>query len=309
MKKTIKLLLLCLSIFLISTPVNAFVLTYNREYTKNLGVNKKWIINENNRKNVLDTPLVDSEEKIYDFSNILTNGEIEILRNNIEKFVDKTNMDMVILTINEPYSYDSKNEDIAADFYDYNDFGIDFDHYSGILLLRNTYQNDPYFDIYTFGEAQIYFDYDRLENTLDYIYDDLHAGRYLSGFNKFITKISNYYDSGVPKKMRDAYIDDNGDIQYDYKWHPPLLVALIVSCIGATIYILILINKNKMVKAASKAFDYLNKESINFTNRQDVFVNSITTHYTISSNSGSGGGHSSHGSSGGGHSSGGGRHG
>ena len=310
MKKILSLLLVFVSLFLINIPVNAKSISYDRQYDNNLGVNKKWQITDRNRNNAINTPYVDADEKVYDFAEILDDSEIYELRENIEKFIDKTNMDMVILTINEPYSFDSENEDIAADFYDYNDFGIDFDHYSGILLLRNTYESDPYFNIYTFGEAQIYFNYDRLENTLDYIYDDLHAGRYLNGFNSFISKISKYYDKGIPKSMRDAYIDEDGAVQYDYKYHPPFLVATIIAVIGSIIYILILINKNKMVKLASRASEYMEKGSINFTNRQDVFKRSVTTHYTVSSNSGSGGGgHSSFGSSGGGHSSGGGRHG
>lgn len=310
MKKYLSLLLVFVSLFLISIPVNASVITYDRDYKSNLGVNKKWQITDRNRNNVINTPYVDSDEKIYDFAEILDYSEIAELKENIEKFIDKTNMDMVILTINEPYSYDSKNEDIAADFYDYNDFGIDFDHYSGILLLRNTYESDPYFNIYTFGEAQLYFDYDRLENTLDYIYDDLHVGKYLDGFNDFINKISKYYDKGIPKSMRDAYIDDDGAIQYNYKYHPPIALASLIAGIVSIVYILILISKNKMVKLASRASEYMEEGSINFTNRQDVFKRSVTTHYTVSSNSGSGGGgHSSFGSSGGGHSSGGGRHG
>ena len=69
---------------------------------------------------------------------------------------------------------------------------------------------------------------------------------------------------------------------------------------------LILVSKNKMVRKAITANEYLDKGSINYTQSMDQFVRSHTTHYTVSSSSG-GGGHG--GSSGGGHSSGGGRHG
>lgn len=310
MKKTIKLLLLCLSIFLISTPVNAFVLTYNREYTKNLGVNKKWIINENNRKNVLDTPLVDSEEKIYDFSNILTNGEIETLRNNIEKFVDKTNMDMVILTINEPYSYDSKNEDIAADFYDYNDFGLNFEKYSGIILVRNINSYNRFFNIYTFGNAQLYYDYYTCEDILDEIYDDLKNDRYLDGFNTFISSATQYYSKG---SNPDYYVDDDGYIHKNPPtYNPPIWIAFYTSVLVTLVTMIILIKKNKMVKSETHASEYIDRGSIKYNKQIDKFLHSHTSSYTVSSGggSGSGGGGFSHsGSSGGGHGGGGGRHG
>ena len=63
-----------------------------------------------------------------------------------------------------------------------------------------------------------------------------------------------------------------------------------------------------MIRKATSASAYLNKDSVNYTQHVDQFINSHTTHYTVSSSSGGGGGFSS-GSSGGGHSSGGGRHG
>ena len=69
-------------------------------------------------------------------------------------------MEMVFVSIDMPYNYDSKNEEFAADFYDYNDFGLNFDKYNGILLLRNNYSSDRYYDIYTFGDAQLYFKVD-----------------------------------------------------------------------------------------------------------------------------------------------------
>ena len=61
------------------------------------------------------------------------------------------------------------------------------------------------------------------------------------------------------------------------------------------------------MKGESKCWNK-EKESINITNRKDIFIRSHTTSYTESSSS-SGGGGSHSGSSGGGHSSGGGRHG
>ena len=72
----------------------------------------------------------------------------------------------------------------------------------------------------------------------------------------------------------------------------------------------VLVNKNKMVKKASKADNYLITNSIQYSVKEDKYSHSRTSSYRVSSSSGGGGGHSSsHGSSGGGHSSGGGRHG
>ena len=281
------------------------VKVHSRSESNSWGVNKHWNINSNNLNNVKSTPLVDSDIKVYDFANILTDAEEKNVYDYILNFVEKTRIDMVFVSIDMPYSSDSKNENFAADFYDYNDFGIDFSNYSGILLLRNNYSADRYYDMYTFGDAQLYFDQNRYDNILDEIYYDFSHDNYVRGIDTFISKCSKYFDMGYASSYKNAYIDDMGYIQYKYS--VPVIPCFIVSGIITLVTMLILIGKNKMIRKAASASEYLSKDSVNYTQHVDQFVNSHTTHYTVSSSSGGGGSHG--GSSGGGHSSGGGRHG
>ncbi len=313
-RKILKLTLIIVTFIsayiLLPTTVNAEVKTYNREELKNYGVNKKWNINTNNKDNILKTYAVDSNQKVYDFSNILTDEEEQKLTDRMKKFTEKYKIDIVILTDNYQYTEDSQNTTFATDFYDYNDFGINYEKYDGVMLFRNTYEQNPYFDAYSFGNAQLYFYDTRLSNTLDYIYDDIHSEAYYSGFNKFIDKMEEYYNEG---KLTDYYVDESGFLQkqktasyYLKMIGLSMLIALVIT--GIIIYILI--KKNKMVLKATKATVYMNKEKSKITNVQDNFITSNTTSYVISSDTSSGGGHSSSGgSSGGGFSSGGGRHG
>lgn len=315
--KRIKYLLIIISLFLVGiVNVNAKIPeTKNREELENLGVNKKWTITVENKDNVLKSKYVNAEEKIYDFSDVLTEEEYEKLKNEAIEFKNHTNMDIVILIDSLPYSYDNMNEDYAADFYDYNDFGLDLDKYSGVLLFRNTYEKDPYYDIYTFGNAQLYFSKSRLDKTLDNIYDDLHDKNYYNGFSRYISEMKSYYDNGIAEEMRGYTVDDNGYLQAPPveppKYHVPIGWALLIASVVSTIAIVIMIRKNKMVMKATQAEEYIDSKSIKISNKEDTFISSHTTHYTTSSSSGSSGGsfHSSRGSSGGGHSSGGGRHG
>lgn len=313
-RKILKLTLIIVTFIsayiLLPTTVNAEVTTYNREELKNYGVNKKWNINTNNKDNILKTYAVDSNKKVYDFSNILTDEEEQKLTDRMNSFTEKYKIDIVILTDNYQYTEDSQNTTFATDFYDYNDFGINYEKYDGVMLFRNTYEQNPYFDAYSFGNAQLYFYDTRLSNTLDYIYDDIHSEAYYSGFNKFIDKMEEYYNEG---KLTDYYVDESGFLQkqktasyYLKMIGLSMLTALVIT--GIIIYILI--KKNKMVLKATKATVYMNKEKSKITNVQDNFITSNTTSYVISSDTSSGGGHSSSGgSSGGGFSSGGGRHG
>lgn len=335
MKKIVKYLLLVLIIFLSTTTVNASTRTFERKEEENYGVNKKWQITDKNKENVLNTKSVDASEKIYDFSDILTDQEEEILKERIDRFIEKYEMDMVIVTDNYPYQESMKsycyNDDIsdrkiyeyndiyAGDFYDYNDFGLDLSNYSGVMIFRNTAidpcYNERYYDMYTFGDAQLYFNQNRYDYILDGIYSDMKGQNYLNAFSSFISRTSSYIDLGAPSDMKGYTVDDNGFLQPPpLKYHPPIAVGLFVGLIIASIIVAIMVSKNKMVKKAKKAGEYLDTSSVNITTRIDQFLRTHTTSYRISSSSGggghSGGGFSSHGgSSGGGHSSGGGRHG
>lgn len=282
------------------------VKTFDRNEMENLGVKKHWKITDSNKDNILRTKAVDASDKIYDFSGVLTKEEEDTLREQMNAFTEKTNMDIIIVVDRVPYSSDSKNEEYASDFYDYNDFGMNYNN-SGVLLFRNTYEPDPYFNIYTFGDCQLYFDYDRLENTLDSIYSPLHSGDYTYGFKLFVEKMEYYYNSGIAPAKKHFTVDENGYLveHFHINWFITLGGALLITVITISS----MVSKNKMIRKASTAGEYLNKESYKVTHKQDIFVTSHTTSYTTSSSSGGGGGHSSGGSSGGGHSSGGGRHG
>ena len=314
-----KYLLIIISLLiLVSGNVSAEVKTYDRKNYDNYGVNKDIKITDDIIGNVYETALVDSSEKIYDFADILTDDEEVKLKSFAYEFIDKAKMDVVILTIKREYSNDYENENIAADFYDYNDFGIDFSNYSGILLLRNANPLDPYYDMYTFGDAQLYYSFDRMNSILDYIGDDIGDRNYYDAFHNFISELDYYYGNGIPKEHKDYYIDSNGDLHK--RFVPPILPAFIVSSIVTLIIIVTLVKRNKLVSKPTRADEYLDVNSIKYAEKTDSFKNAVTTSYVVSSSSGSsGGGRSSggfrssggshsHGSSGRGHSSGGGRH-
>lgn len=287
---------------------NNEVKTLERLESNNYGVNKKFEVNSSNKNTILNTPYVDASLKVYDFASILTEDEEKEIYNYSMEFKEKTGMELIYLTIDMEYTNDSKNEDFAANFYDYNDFGIDLEHYDGILLLRNNYALDKYYDMYTFGSAQLYFNQSRYDDILDSIYYDLTNDNYLEGFRYFKDKCLNYYNVGKPSKYKNSYIDEMGMIRN--RFSVPYLLAFIISFIVTLFVVIINVRKNKMIKKATEATVYVDKKSINYTEKVDQFINSRTTSYTVSSSSGSRGGSSSYvGSSGGGHSSGGGRHG
>lgn len=314
MKNILKKLLIVLLLIIMTPIVNAEKL--ERTESNNYGVNKNFKITEKNKNNVLRTPLVDASKKIHDFSKILTDDEIETLEEKIKEFTKKTDMDLVIVTVDLPYTADKENEDYAADFYDYNDFGIDLENYSGVLLLRNTYEKDRYYNAYMFGKAQLYYNLNKIDYVLDEIYSDLSNDNYLEGFSLFIDLMYKGYENGIPDELKGYTISENGTLVAPPKVYKiPWNRALIISSIFTAIATLITTAKHKMIHKSFEAKKYLNKDSFKITMDNEHLVKSITTHHHISNDSFSGGGSSgggsssSIGSSGGGHTSGSGRHG
>ena len=313
MKRILKIFIVLL--ILISTiNVYASTNTYDRNTLENYGVNKNVLNIDSKLNHIMKTKKVDATEKIYDFSDILTDEEERLLKEKIDKFIEENNMDMVIVTDSFTYSYDRQNEEYADDFYDYNDFGLDLEHYSGVLLLRNTNPSDPYYHMSTSGNAQLYLSDSRINSILDNIYYDIKSGNYYEGFSKWISYTDNYIKSGYPSTASNYYLDNYGNMhRVKPKYYPPIGIALLMGLAAAGTTVGIMISKNKMVKKAHQASEYLDNGSINITKREDTYLRSHTTSYTVSSSSGGGhhggGGHSFHSGSSGFSHGGGGRHG
>lgn len=314
MKKILKIIV---TVICIITYINVFGSTtlLERNESNNWGVNKKIDITSERLQIIKETKYVNANEKIYDFSDIFTDEEEAIIKEYVDKFIAKTGMDMVILSDSVPYSYDSKNADYAVDFYDYNNFGIDYESYSGVILFRNTYESDPYYGIYHTGYAQQYFPEERSEATLDRIYNYFISHNYVEGIRIFIDDYIRYYEKGILKDYSDSYLDANGFLIVPDTFKPPYLVIGIISGIISSITIAILVSKNKMVYKAKDANRYLDLDSVKYSKKESHLISTNTiSHYNPpheSSGSHYGGGGSSHsfgGSSGIGHS-GGGRHG
>ena len=276
-----------------------------RSLSNQYGVTKK---TKNSLESLLQyikaTPCVDANDKIYDFSDILTPEEESLYQMKFLEYKKKYNLDIVFVSYNLPYTYDNDNLLFADDFYRFNDFGKEYDLYDGILIFRNTYASDPFYTVITEGGAQLYLDGSRLSSLEDDLYDYFSNKRYPEGIDKVLARIEKYYSKDP---IKGKWVDEYGDI-HKY-WYPTYGAYAFWGIVVGLIYMGIGLGKHKMVKKAKAAREYLVKDSLNLTEKNDLFLRSHTSSYTVSSSSGGGGGGSFHGHSGGGFSSGGGRHG
>ena len=285
MKKIFKITLVMLTIFTLNI-VPVYASTNTKERTEDNYLVEDWVtVTEDNKNNILTTPAIDATEKVYDFADLFTDEEEQQLYTKITNYINEYNLDLAVVTIDEN---NKTPREYADDFYDYNDFN----QQGGILFLIDMDNRKIYMS--TTGQAiKMYNDY-RINTALDEVYTYMSDEEYYEGTSSYIDKISNYAKEGIPTSNKE-----------EKSLTSSIFMSLLIGLIGTAIIMAILIFKNKMVRKATTAREYLNKNSIKIQNMGEILISSNTTKHEIDhSSSGSsthtGSSGSSHG--GGGHS-------
>lgn len=286
MKKRL-LLIFIVFISLLCINVNASTNTYDRT-EENLLVPDYVEVTERNKSNILLTPAVNAEEKIYDFADIYSSSDEDYLYTQVSNFIKETNLDLAIVTI----SYNNKHNTAmyADDFYDYNSFGLD-ENRSGLLLLVDMDSRRLYLS--TTGDAiNIYTD-DRVNNIMSNIFTYFSNKDYYTATEIFINYAKSYTEVSSGEDSHYVFSED-GKITKSRKG---ILVAGIFAIIITVISILVMASKNRLAKVASSSIGFLRKDTLNVKVVADNFLGSSVTKTRIDNDSSSGGHH--HGSGGG----------
>lgn len=285
-----KIFVLFISLFLLVLPVYASTNTYSRT-TADLKVPKKIKYKSSMEHNVLLTPSVNANEKIYDFAELLTEEEEKQLYDKVKEFIANTNLDLAIVTINT--NVKDSTQEYADDFYDYNDFSID-----GLAFVID--MQNRIFYISTAGKAMLYYDDYRIEYILSALDQEMYNHEYFNACNTLISQLTEYYNHGFSDKS-DKYVVIGTQI---YRKTPYLLLS-IIAVVSATIGTLILALRNKKIKLATNSNDYFDNKSFEITKDTKEFISSNTSRVYIppadSGGGGSSGGGSHSGSSGASH--------
>lgn len=281
MKNKLTIIILAVAISILNiTPVYASTKTYERSENDYL-VSSDITVTEYNKDNILETPAVDASEKVYDFADLFTTTEEADIYNQIDDYITSHNLDLAVVTINS--NNKMSPQEYADDFYDYNDFGINSTH-DGVLFLIDMDNREIYMS--TTGNAiKMYNDY-RINSALDAVYQYMTDEDYYEGVTEYIEVISDYASKGLPTVSETKSFSET------------LLISLGVGLVVTFIIMFILIKKNKLVRKATTAKEYLNKESVNINNVGEVFIGSNTVKHKIEHDSSSGGSSTHSGSSG-----------
>lgn len=260
-----KKIILNIIMFLFLLPINVLATTNNTSI----------INNQDYYSNI------NKEKKLYDYADLYTTEEEKVINSKIEKLINKYKTEVIVMTSNYNHSY-YDTRDLAADFYDNNNFGYDKDG-TGTILVIDMYSRN-YYILTTGNTLKIINDY-RVENILDDMENNMIDGNYYNATLSFLKGVNKY----------ESY----------HKYGPPFLWigALILAFILAISSLLKERKKLKMIKDSMDASYYFIDNIIDL--QEDNLVD-VKKRRIIHSSSSSSGGRSRGGFSSGGRSHGGG---
>jgi uncharacterized protein len=225
---------------------------------------------------------------INDTANLLTDAQEQELEQIQQKLADKTGWNIIVVVSD---GYGSKSAmAFTDDLYD-ETFGINTD---GIAFLYD--MNDRYLS--TSGIAINYLNDSRIEQILDDVDKYYYDKKDYEALKALYSDIEYYYDQGI---RSDNYVYEgtySGEEAISTKVATQVFIGFVAGVIAALIGVSIVIRRYKFHQVPS-ANSYLNRGTVNFYRRSDMFIREFTTRTRISSDSG-GGGSSTHHSSGGG---------
>lgn len=137
------------------------------------------------------------EERVYDYADVLTDEEEEMLREYIAVYEEQKAMDIVIVILNEDMEslmdmeWDEAMEEYAEDFYDDNKFGYDEPYGDGVLLLDNWYEGQAGSWITTAGRLADEYSQDDLELVFDVMFSQIEEDPF-AAYTSFVYMMAEY---------------------------------------------------------------------------------------------------------------------
>ncbi|WP_207645755.1 TPM domain-containing protein [Geosporobacter ferrireducens] len=230
-----------------------------------------------------------ANQKVYDFAELLTAEEAAKLEGISDKYSQKRQVDIIILT-----AKDTQGKDVVTymeDFYDEKGLGYDKPHGNTVILTIDMEHREVY--VAGFYKGEKYLDDSRCDLIRKKITPDLSGGNYYEAFHSFI-KLSYQYMGIKPGVNPEKIL---------FKLWFQVLVAIIVASVSV-----VTMAYHSGGRSTTGGSTYLDAKNSGITNRRDVYIRTETTKRKKPSNekkSGGGslgGGSFGGGMSGGGHS-------
>ncbi|ASZ08049.1 MULTISPECIES: TPM domain-containing protein [Enterococcus] len=233
------------------------------------------------------TPTVNDEAGLF------TTEQIQALENQAKPINEKIKGEVLIVTT-------TNNSDEPRDFAD--DYLRDAvgNNENGSVLLLDMGQREIY--ISTSGNMIDYLDDNRIESTLDEVYDGMSNQDYYQAATAYLTKVADYVEAGVPGGHYRVDEETGKITRYKVLTTVEIVLALIVALVLSLVFYFVTVSKYQL-KFGSYKYPYRENSSIKLTDKTDRLTNSFVTTRRIPKSpppgSGGGGGSTTHSSGGG----------
>ena len=201
----------------------------------------------------------DKTEKIYDYAQILTEKEENKLKIGIDKYINKHNLDMVIVTVKH-HSHDNL-QNYMNEFYVKNDFGIE-SNIDGIIIVIDLKDKKENIGMKTFGIANSLYNEEKIKTILTEINKEKE---YYKKLDKFIDYSNKYIEDNDSENITIS------SILSSINW----LATIIISLILPLILIIICLLKSKEIKKSENK-NYIKENSIVIDIKKEEFMTTNT---------------------------------
>ena len=206
----------------------------------------------------------DNSGKIYDYAHVLKEKEEIKIKKEIDKYISKYNLDMVIVTVKH-YTQNSL-EEYMKEFYTKNEFGLG-NNKDGIMIVLDFKGNLENIQIKTFGLGDSLYSGNEIENILNKINKE---DKYNNKFLEFINYSNKYINEN-----EDIY-NTNNNIFNDINWMRIIVFSIIITTIITTIIIRIVLLKNKKYKKEYNINYYIKNDSVVINKKDTKFKTTKT---------------------------------
>lgn len=225
-----------------------------------------------------------NDGKIIDSAGLFNDEETNNLEHHVQKLIATYQMDAVIMTTN--YTEGKSTRDFAADYYDYNGYGIG-KHKDGFIFLIDMENRD--FRIVTTGKTKAFLEGDnRINNLLDNAEPYMKGGHYAEAALSVINDVKAFYQKGMPSGY--SYDEETGEVKKVKKVTLlELGIAFVVASIGAITTFVGVSSKYKLQKS-TYSYAYRNEGTLNLTRQDDQLIDTRITRRHIPRPTNNGGG-------------------
>lgn len=216
---------------------------------------------------------------VVDLADILTEGEEQEIEDRVKEMSEKWNQDFVVVTTDDAQGKES--QEYADDYYDYNGY-----QENGVLYLVDLDNSNVW--ISTSGTMIRFLTDRRIQLVIDSGYEDLKSQNYADGFLEMLDQTDKYMEDGIPDNQY-TYNVETGEISRHYSLSVGEIVAALVAALACGGVFFCIINAKYKMKIGNYSYPFREKGRIDYTRREDIFVNQTVTRRHIPKNPPSGG--------------------